>query len=232
MAPVTKRPTDNMARQIVVRSITAQDIVGFIDRMFLGDDFFRMPWKLRLPISYAPQMAALLELVRLLPIADTPSDPTGYIEYLTSLVAIRHVMEGWRSRDSSELLEYYPALGDLHPLGLIRRALAEVANKPNVVPVIIAEVKMQSLPSSAIKVPGSHKLIELAPEDRTQAIEGPLIIRSIAAPRSFAEVNVLAALPTFPTNVFRYHDFVELNSNAWRRADKQRSNKRPKTPRR
>jgi len=41
MAPVTKRPTDNMARQIVVRSITAQDIVGFIDRMFLGDDFFQ-----------------------------------------------------------------------------------------------------------------------------------------------------------------------------------------------
>jgi hypothetical protein len=211
MRPVIKLPI-NYAGRLVESSIRPEQIVAFIDRMFLGREFFDMSWNLRLSMRYAPQLAALLELVRLLPQKHTPSELPGYVEYLTSLVAIRHVMKEWQTQNSLELLECYPSLGDLHPLGLIRRALEEIVNTPNVAPVTIAEVEILSLQISAAMSAGSHDLIGLAPEKLTQTSERSLITKSIIVPRSFAQVNPPRSLLLVPEEV-QLHVFDDLTSH-------------------
>ncbi len=110
-------------------SIRIFDVVTYIDQvLFPGCGEFKGQWKIRLGVEHAPEIAALLDLLLMLEVESIPVGPR-YIEFVTSLSVIRRVMKKWESSKSSDILGYYPGLGNLHPVVLIRRALSERADQ-------------------------------------------------------------------------------------------------------
>jgi hypothetical protein len=100
-------------------------VVAFIERMF-PDGMQQSPEKIRtwrFGHTYAEQLAALIEMVDQIPPELMPAEASKYFELTASRATIREVLETWRSRGGVGTLDHISALGDLHPVGLIHRAL-------------------------------------------------------------------------------------------------------------
>lgn len=83
---------------------------------------------LRLNFGFAGQLAALVALIDDIPPELMPAEADKFAELVSSAAAIRTQVETWQSRGDFGHLTYIQALGDLHPVGLIRRALAGLAD--------------------------------------------------------------------------------------------------------
>jgi|GEM_PF-1033167 len=70
------------------------------------------------------EFAALLDLAEAIPAELLPADGARYADFLKGVAAVRVVVDAWRTRGNVVSLDHAPQLGDLHPLGLIYRALA------------------------------------------------------------------------------------------------------------
>jgi len=100
-------------------------VVAFIERMFPGG-MQQSPEKIRtwqLPHTDAATLAALIEMVGEIPPELVPVEASKYMELTASRAAIREVLEIWRSRGGVGTLDHVSAIGDLHPVALIHRAL-------------------------------------------------------------------------------------------------------------
>lgn len=100
-------------------------VIAFIERMFPGG-MQQSPEKIRtwqFPDTHAPTFAALIEIVDQIPPELMPAEASKYVELTASRAAIREKLETWRSRGGVGTLDHISAIGDLHPVGLIYRAL-------------------------------------------------------------------------------------------------------------
>jgi hypothetical protein len=116
----------------------------------------------QLNFGFAPELSALIRLVDEMPAELMPTEADRYLEFVSSIAAVRDQLVTWQSSDRNGTLGYRTALGDLHPVALIRRALvglpdflpsAETATLPFVDdPVLNASLRQDiSWASSALR---------------------------------------------------------------------------------
>ena len=75
-------------------------------------------------ISQSPQISAILDLLAELPSELIVMEPAKHIEYLSSIAALRDVVERWRVRGNFDY-SYIPGLRQVNPLTMIAQALAD-----------------------------------------------------------------------------------------------------------
>jgi hypothetical protein len=75
-------------------------------------------------ISQSPQISAILDLLAELPSELIVMKPAKHIEYLSSIAALRDVVERWRVRGNFDY-SYIPGLRQVNPLTMIAQALAD-----------------------------------------------------------------------------------------------------------
>jgi hypothetical protein len=149
--------------EVMVR-ISPTQVVAFIERMCpeivkWTPAHSRM---VQLNFGYEPELSALVRLVDEMPAELMPGDADRYLEFVSSIAAVRDQLVRWQSGERTGALGHRTALGDLHPVALIRRALiglpddlpsAETATLPFIdEPVLKAGLRLDiSWASSALR---------------------------------------------------------------------------------
>jgi hypothetical protein len=144
--------------------VTPRQVVAFIDRMNAEIAKWTPAYSrtVNLNFGYAQELSALVRLVDEMPAELMPGDADRYLELVSSVAAVHGQVLTWQSGDHTGSVTYRTALGDLHPVALIRRALvglpddlpsAETAMLPFIDdPVLNASLRLDiSWASSALR---------------------------------------------------------------------------------
>ena len=105
--------------------VSPSQVVAFIERMCPEIEKWTVAHSraAQLNFGFAPELSALVRLIDEMPAELMPGDADRYLEFVSSIAAIRDQLVTWQTRDRNGTLAYRTALGDLHPVALIRRAL-------------------------------------------------------------------------------------------------------------
>ena len=103
--------------------ITPDNIASLIERIFPGMDCASLEQtvKLRIPDTYLPEVAAILDLVRHVPDELIPKEAQFEIVAITA--AINAIVTSWIFGRQDRYLEFSPTLGNRHPIAMLRTAL-------------------------------------------------------------------------------------------------------------
>ncbi len=81
--------------------------------------------KLSLTSTDSPQVAGIADLIERIPGELIVLNPQAYAHFVVCVGALRESTELWRTRGATHELRHLQGLPDLHPLTIIRRALAQ-----------------------------------------------------------------------------------------------------------
>jgi len=87
----------------------------------------------QLNFRYESELSALVRLIDEMPAELMPGDADRYLEFVSSIAAVRDQLVRWQSGERTGALAHRTALGDLHPVALIHRALFGL---PDVLPSV------------------------------------------------------------------------------------------------
>ncbi|MGA8060221.1 MAG: hypothetical protein WB999_18390, partial [Candidatus Binataceae bacterium] len=103
--------------------VTPRQVVAFIDRMCPGIAEWTPEHSraAQLHASFDSQLSTLVQLIGEVPPELMPPDADRYAELVSSVAAIRAVVQTWQSLGAEgRALGSLSGLGDLHPVALVR----------------------------------------------------------------------------------------------------------------
>src|SRR5579859_6889344 len=153
----------------IVSVISPADIISAIHKICLGGRSTKEHSHFEYLISNSCELWALLEMVQLFAIADIPSDPVRYIEFLMSLVAIRNLVELWRDEGATNSLGIDPSFRHLNPVRLIRHTLGWIRKQSRTLPVVASVATIQRVQALDPKSLWAHETCQ-------QSCESPEVI--------------------------------------------------------
>ncbi len=104
--------------------VVPSQAVNVIDKLFPKFREQKSGERRYLSASNDSQLVALLEVVQLIPSELINLSDDDYVEFISSIAAVRNMIETWKTNHSAQF-ESIPGLRPLSPVSLIRQALAK-----------------------------------------------------------------------------------------------------------